>query len=396
MTADLTPEQRELRDLARDFARTEIAPHVERYDREERFPAEIVRRAAALGLAGGVVPAEHGGAGLDHVTYAIVIEEVARVCHVVACALSLPSGLVGSSVLRFGTDEQRARYLAPLARGETFAGAAVTEARSGTDVADMDTTYRREGDEYVIRGAKMWISFLDVASWLLTFAHDGVDERTGRKRISAFIVDTDLPGVSVHPLKDKYGFRPLATGEVVLDDVRVPADRLVGEEGRGMAVALNAVENGRLGVGARAVGLAQACCDASVAYARERVVFRQPIGRFQMVQEMLSDMITGTEAARLLVRRLARLKDLGEAGQVDASMAKMYASDVAMDAATKAFQIHGAYGVSPEYPVQRYLRDAKVFQIVEGNNQLHKALVAEHALGYRAGARRTEGAPQRA
>jgi alkylation response protein AidB-like acyl-CoA dehydrogenase len=395
MSLDLTPEQAELTRLARDFAQTEIAPHVARYDREERFPVEIVRHAAGLGLAGGIVPVEYGGAGLDHVTYAMIIEEIARVCHVVACALSLPSGLVGNSVLRFGTEEQRARYLAPLARGETLAGAAVTEARSGTDVADMDTTYRREGDEYVIHGAKMWISFLDVASWFLTFAHAGVDEGTDRKRISAFIVDRDLPGLTVRPVKGKYGFRPLATGEVVLDGVRVPADRLVGEEGRGMAVALNAVENGRLGVAARAVGLAQACCDASVAYARERIVFRQPIGRFQMVQEMLSDMLTGTQAARLLVHRLARLKDLGEGGQADASMAKMYASDVAMDAATKAFQIHGAYGVSDEYPVQRYLRDAKVFQIVEGNNQLHKALVAEHALGYRAGTRGADGAGPR-
>ena len=379
----MTAEQAELRRLAREFARNEIAPHVAAYDREERFPVEIVRRAASLGLSGGIVPPELGGAGLDHVSYAMVIEEIARACHVVACALSLPSGLVGNSVLTFGSEDQKRDYLVPLARGETFAGAGVTEARSGTDVADMDTTYRRDGGDYVINGAKMWISFLDVASWFLTFAHRGVDDRTGRKRISAFIVDRDLPGVDVRPVRNKFGFRPLSTGELVLDEVRVSGDRLVGEEGRGMAVALNAVENGRLGVAARAVGLAQACVDVAVEYARERIVFRQPIGRFQMVQEMISDMICGTEAARLLTLRLAYLKDVGRAGQSDASMAKMYASDVALKAATDAFQIHGAYGVSDEYPVQRYLREAKVFQIVEGNNQLHKALVAEAALGYR-------------
>jgi alkylation response protein AidB-like acyl-CoA dehydrogenase len=381
---DLSPtaDQLELVQLARDFARSEIAPYVADYDREERFPAEIVRAAGKLGLAGGIVPTEYGGAGLDHLTYAMVIEEISKVCHVVACALSFPSGLVGNSIQRFGTEEQRQRYLAPLARGEIFAGAGVTEARSGTDVADMDTTYSREDDGYVIHGSKMWISFLDVASYFLTFAHDGVDER-GRKRVSAFIVDRDAAGLEMRPVKNKYGFRPLSTGELVLSDVRVPLDALVGEEGQGMAVALNAVENGRLGVAARSVGLAQACVDAAVPYARSRIVFKKEIGRFQMVQEMLSDMICGVEAARLLTYRLAHRKDAGVSSRADSSIAKMYASDVAMDAATKAFQIHGAYGVSDEYPLQRYLRDAKVFQIVEGNNQLHKALIAEHALGFR-------------
>lgn len=383
---DLSPtaDQLELVHLARDFARNEIAPFVADYDRDERFPTEIVRAAGALGLAGGIVPPEYGGAGLDHLTYAMVVEEIAKVCHIVACALTFPSGLVGNSIQRFGTEEQRQRYLAPLARGEIFAGAGVTEARSGTDVADMDTTYTRDGDGdgYVIRGSKMWISFLDVASFFLTFAHDGVDER-GRKRVSAFIIDRDAPGLEMRPVKNKYGFRPLSTGELVLTDVRVPLDALVGEEGKGMAVALNAVENGRLGVAARAVGLGQACIDAAVPYARSRVVFKQEIGRFQMVQEMLSDMICGVEAARLLTYRLAHRKDTAISNRADSSIAKMYASDVAMDAATKAFQIHGAYGVSDEYPLQRYLRDAKVFQIVEGNNQLHKALIAEHALGFR-------------
>lgn len=380
MDFGLTPEQKELRQLARDFAEREVAPHVADYDREERFPVELIKRAAELGFSGGVVPTEYGGAGLDHVTYAMLIEEISRVCHIVAVALTLPSGLVGNSILRYGTEEQKQRYLAPLARGDAFGAAGVTEARSGTDVSDMDTTCRRDGDSYVISGAKMWISFLDVAGWFLTFAHLGVDEQTGRKRICAFLVDRDLPGLSVKPLKNKFGFRPISTGELVLDDVRVPADALLGEEGQGFAIAMNAVENGRLGVAARAVGLAQACCDAAIAYARERRVFRQPIGKFQMVQEMISDMLCGTEGARLLTYRLAYLKDQGLRARDAASMAKLVASDVALDAAVKAFQIHGAYGVSDEYPVQRYLRDAKVFQIVEGNNELHKALIAEAAL----------------
>ncbi|HTX07887.1 MAG TPA: acyl-CoA dehydrogenase family protein [Solirubrobacteraceae bacterium] len=376
-------EQQEFRRVARDFAQREIAPHVAEYDRDERFPAEIVRKAAELGFAGGVVPTEYGGSGLDYVTFAGLIEEISRTCHAVACALTFPSGLVGNSLLRYGTEEQKRNYLAPLAQAEIFAGAGVTEARSGTDVSDMDTTARRNGGDYVINGAKMWISFLGAASFFLTFAHRGLDERTGRKRICAFIVEKDLPGVSVHPLKNKYGFRPLETGELVLDDVRVPRDALVGEEGQGFEIAMNSVESGRLGVAARAVGLAQACCDVSVAYAKERQVFRRPIGKFQLVQEMISDMACGIESARLLTYRLAYLKDRGQRARDAASMAKMVASDTALQAATNAFQIHGAYAVSDEYPVGRYLRDAKIFQIVEGNNQLHKSLVAEAHLGMR-------------
>jgi alkylation response protein AidB-like acyl-CoA dehydrogenase len=380
---DWSPEQQELRALARDFAEREIAPNVGDYDRAERFPVEIVRHAAELGFAGGIVPTEYGGAGLDHVTYAGLIEEISRACHIVACALTFPSGLVGNSVLTYGTEEQKQRYLAPLARGETFAGAGVTEARSGTDVSDMDTTARRDGGDYVINGAKMWISFLDVASYYLTFAHLGADEQTGRKKICAFLVDADLKGLSTHPLKNKYGFRPLSTGELVLEEVRVPADALLGEEGQGFEIAMNSVENGRLGVAARAVGLSQACCDVAIQYAKDRRVFKQPIGKFQMVQEMISDMVCGTEGARLLTLKLAHLKDRGQRARGAASIAKMTASDVALQSATDAFQIHGAYGVSDEYPVARYLRDAKVFQIVEGNNQLHKALVAESVLGLR-------------
>jgi alkylation response protein AidB-like acyl-CoA dehydrogenase len=383
MDFDWSEEQEDLRRVARDFAQREIAPHVADYDRDERFPAEIVRQAAALGFAGGIVPTEYNGSGLDYLTYTGLIEEISRACHIVGCALTFPSGLVGSSILRYGTEEQKRRYLVPLATAETFAGAGVTEARSGTDVSDMDTVARRNGGDYVISGAKMWISFLDVASFFLTFAHLGVDERTGRKRICAFIVDADLPGLSVHPLKNKYGFRPLATGELVLDDVRVPADALLGEEGQGFEIAMNSVESGRLGVAARAVGLSQACCDVAIEYAKERQVFRRPIGKFQLVQEMISDMVCGTESARLLTYRLAHLKDRGERARGAASMAKMTASDNALLAATNAFQIHGAYGVSDEYPVARYIRDAKVFQIVEGNNQLHKALVAESHLGMR-------------
>jgi alkylation response protein AidB-like acyl-CoA dehydrogenase len=376
----------ELVEVARDFARREIAPHVARYDREERFPAEIVRMTAELGWVGAVLPARYGGNDLDWVSFATLIEEISRACHIVGLALSLPSGLAGAGILEYGTEEQKDRWILPLVRGEGFAGAGVTEPQSGTDVASMATTCRRSGGDYVINGAKAWISMLDVGDWFLTFAT--LDRARGRDGVCAFVVPRDTPGLTLRPYKNKLGFRPLATGDLVLDDVRVPAEHRIGEEGQGYAVAMSAVETGRLSVAARALGLAQACLDDSVAYARERVVFGQPTGRFQLVQSMITDMVVGIESSRHFLQRLAAAKDAGMTRpRRDASLAKMQASDVAMEAATAAVQIHGAYGISDEYRVGRLFRDAKVFQIVEGNNQLHRAMVAEYALGFRGGDR---------
>ena len=375
-----------LRAAVREFAEREIGPHVADYDREERFPVEIARKTAELGWLGAVLPEEYGGAGLDWVSFATVIEELSRTCHVVGLTISLPSGLAGAGIIRYGTEEQRQRLIPPLVRGESFAGAGVTEPGSGTDVANMSTTCRREGDSYVLNGAKAWISMLDVADWFITFAT--LDRSLGRAGVCAFVVPKQAPGVSVRAYKNKLGFRPIATGDLVLDDVRVPIRDRIGEEGEGYSVAMAAVETGRLSVAARAVGLAQACLDASVAYARERQVMGQPIGRFQLVQSMITDMVIGVESARSFVHRLAAAKDAGASRpRRDSSLAKMHATDVAMASATAAVQIHGAYGVSDEFPVGRYFRDAKVFQIVEGNNELHRGMIAEYALGFRGGDR---------
>ncbi|MGH2945817.1 MAG: acyl-CoA dehydrogenase family protein [Solirubrobacteraceae bacterium] len=379
-------ERTELRGVARDFARREIEPHVAEYDRAERFPVEIVRRTAQLGWVGAVLPSRYGGSDLDWVSFSMLIEEISRACHVVGLALSLPSGLAGAGILQYGSEEQKERYVVPLVRGEALAGAGVTEPGSGTDVASMATTCRRDGDSYVIQGAKAWISMLDVADWFLTFAT--LDRGRGREGVCAFVVPREAPGLTLRPYKNKLGFRPLATGDLILDEVRVPAENRVGEEGEGYGVAMAAVETGRLSVAARALGLAQSCLDDSVAYARERVVFGQPIGRFQLVQSKITDMVVGIESARHFLHRLAAMKDAGVARpRREASVAKMQASDVAMEAATAAVQIHGAYGISDEYRVGRLFRDAKVFQIVEGNNELHRAMVAEYALGYRGGDR---------
>lgn len=371
-----------LRAVVRDFAEREVAPHVAEYDREERFPVEIARKTAELGWLGAVVSEEYGGADLDWVSFATVIEELSRTCHVIGLTISFPSGLAGAGILRYGTEEQKQRYIPPLVRGETFAGAGVTEPGSGTDVANMATTCRRDGDEYVINGAKAWISMLDVADWFITFAT--LDRSLGRAGVCAFVVPRDAPGLTLSPYKNKLGFRPISTGDLVLDEVRVPVENRIGEEGEGYNVAMAAVETGRLSVAARAVGLAQACLDASVSYAKERQVMGQSIGRFQLVQSMITDMVIGVESARAFVQRLAAAKDAGVSRpRREASLAKMHATDVAMTSATAAVQIHGAYGISEEYPVSRYFRDAKVFQIVEGNNQLHRGMIAEYALGFR-------------
>jgi alkylation response protein AidB-like acyl-CoA dehydrogenase len=391
MTLDITgdelsghtdAERAALIESVRDFARREVAPHVTAYDREERFPLDIVQKTGDLGWIGAVIPREYGGLDLDWLSFAMLIEELSRVCHVVGLAVSMPSGLVGGGILKHGTEEQKKRFIGPLVRGETFAGAGVTEPGGGTDVANMATRCRREGDEYVINGAKAWISMVDQGSWFITFAT--LDPSLGRKGVCAFVVEREMPGVTTAPYKNKLGFRPMASGDLVFDEVRVPVENRIGEEGEGYQVAMAAVETGRLSVAARAVGLAQACLDASVKYARERKVFGKEIGQFQLVQSMITDMVVGIEGARAMLYDLAREKDAGvDRPRRDASLAKMHATDVAMMAATHAVQIHGAYGVSDEYPVGRFFRDAKVFQIIEGNNQLHRGMVAEYALGYR-------------
>jgi alkylation response protein AidB-like acyl-CoA dehydrogenase len=375
-----TSEEREaLISVVRDFAEREVAPRVRDYDREESVPRDILEGMARLDLFGGIVPEEWGGTGLDHVTFARLVEEISRVDHCLGVMMSMPSALVGAGLLHFGTDVQKKKWLTPLAKGEIFGGAGVTEPQSGSDVAGMQTTYRRDGDEFVINGAKTWISNLDIGSFFLTFATFDRSLRHGG--VSAFVIPADTPGLSVHPFKNKLGFRPVCTGELVLDNVRVGPDALIGEEGKGWDVAMAAVEKGRLAVATRAVGAAQSCLDASIAYAQERVVGGSRIGQYQLIQKKIADMATEIRAARLLVEDCARALDRGERGRTETSMAKMYASDVFQRAATEAVQIHGAYGVSDEFPVAKAYRDAKVFQIVEGTNEIHRVVISRELMG---------------
>lgn len=374
----LVSDRAALRSLVRDFAEREVAPRVRDYDRDEQMPRDILDKMGKLGLMGGIVPEEWGGAGLDHVTFASLIEEISKVDHCLGVMMSMPSALVGAGLLNFGTDEQKRQWLAPLARGEIFGGAGVTEPQSGSDVAGMETTYRRDGDDFIINGAKIWISNLDIASFFVTFATHDRSLRHGG--ISAFVVPRDTPGLSVHPFHNKLGFRPISSGELVLDNVRVGPEALIGDEGQGFPVAMTAVERGRLAVASRSVGAAQMCLNASVLYANQRSVGGNLIGGYQQIQKKLSDMATEIQAARLLVEDCARTLDSGERGRTETSMAKMYAADVFQRAATEAVQIHGAYGASDEFPVARAYRDSKIFQIVEGTNEIHRVVIARELL----------------
>ena len=382
MDFGLTPEQKSIQEVAGAFGRERVAPLVKEYDRNERIPIELVHEAGKLGLTGGVIPSEYGGSCTDYTTLTIVVEEISRYCQIMGTLVSFPSGLAGAGILRYGTEEQKQKYLAPLARGEVMAGAGVTEPGSGTDVAGMQTRVRKDGTDFILTGRKMWISNLLDANWFITFGT--LNPSLRHKGICAFIVEKDWPGVEVHPIKNKTGFRPIVTGELVLNDVRIPRENLVGAEEQGFRVAMSAVEAGRLGVAARCVGVLQSCLDEALSYAQQREVFGQPIGRYQLVQARITEIALALETARLLTYRQAWLKDQGHArARLASSMAKLYASEALMKAATDAAQIFGAYACSEDYPVSRHFRDAKFFQVVEGTTELHRILVAEHLLGYR-------------
>jgi glutaryl-CoA dehydrogenase (non-decarboxylating) len=376
-----TSEQQSLRRAVREVARSELAPHVDEYERAGRYPLDLLRTIGRLGYLGAIMPPEYGGAGLDYVSYGILCEEIAWADWVCASAISIQNSLIGSSLLRFGDEEQKRRYLPLLASGEWLSSACLTEPSGGSDLASLETTARLDGDAYVLSGEKVFISHANHAS--LFFVLATVNRSLRHRGITALLVERDLPGIETRPVA-MHTLRRGDTAQVIFDDVRVPRTALLGREGEGFKVVGSALDVGRFSVACRAVGQAQACLDASLSYARQRQQFGQEIGRFQMVQAMLADMLTSVEAARLLCRRVGELKDAGVArASYEASMAKLFATDVCMKAAEDAVQLHGGYGLAAECPVGRYFQEAKVLQIGEGSNQLQRALIAEYALGYR-------------
>jgi alkylation response protein AidB-like acyl-CoA dehydrogenase len=379
---DLTEEQLQTREMVRKFAEKEIAPRVLEYNKQESLPRDLVAKMGEMGLIGGVIPTEYGGAGIDHVSWAISVEEISRVCSSMAIVVGGPSSLIGQGILKFGTEEQKQKYVATMARGESMGAAGITEPNTGTDVSGIQTTAVRDGDDYVLNGSKMFITNANECDWAIVFA--SMDKSLKHKGITAFIVERGMPGFSTRSIEGKLAWQPLSLGELVFEDCRIPKENLVGEEMRGFKVVMSCLDMGRIFVAARALGLAQACLDASVSYSKDRTTFGQPIASYQLVQKMIAEMSVGAEVGRLLLYQVARLRDKGIARTTKySSMAKLFNTDLAMKSATDAVQIHGAYGFTSEYHVERYFREAKGLQIVEGTSQIHTIMQAAYALGVR-------------
>jgi glutaryl-CoA dehydrogenase (non-decarboxylating) len=383
MTIDLEPsdENRLVRQSARAFAEAEILPHIREWDERGEAHPEVFARMAEQGFLGAPIPEAYGGSGMDYISFAILCEELERADTSLRVVQSVHVGLNSLALLQWASDEQKARWLVPQARGEKLATFGLTEPGVGTDAANLAATARRDGEAYRLNGQKLWISLADIADHFLVFA--STDRSKGWRGVTAFLLERGMSGLSTGTLHGKLGIRAGNTGVINLDDVLVPAEHRIGEEGEGFLIAMSAIDQGRYTVAAGAVGLAQACLDASVAYARDRQTFGQEIGRHQLVQQMIAKMAAGTEMGRLLVWRAGWLKNQGLRNTRETSLAKWHATDHAVQSALDAIQIHGANGYSNEFPVERFLRNSKAAVIYEGTSQLHTIIQAEYALGYR-------------
>jgi butyryl-CoA dehydrogenase len=372
----LTEEQQLVARTARDFARNEVLPKAAEIDREHRHPAELVRRMAELGFMGMAIPEEWGGAGMDHVAYTLAMEEISRACASTGVIMSVNNSLVCDPIYRFGTDEQKRRFLVPLASGQKLGCFALSEPEAGSDAAAQRTLAQRDGDGWVIQGTKNWITNGPVADVmvLLCMTRMGV----GHRGISAFLVPMDTPGVRCGPPDEKLGIRGSKSCQVFLDDARLPADALLGEEGHGFKVAMSTLDGGRIGIAAQAIGIARACLEDALGYAAQRKTFGVPIIQHQAIQWKLADMATEIDAARLLALRAAWLKDKKQPFGKQSAMAKLYASDVANRAAREAIQIFGGNGYVTEFPVERHFRDAKITEIYEGTSEIQRLVIANH------------------
>ncbi len=380
MDFDLSEEHREIQSLARDFARAEIEPHAAAWDREHRFPRELFDRLAELGLMGVCVPEEWGGAGADFLSYILVLEELSRGDAGVGVTVAVHTSACTLPILGFGTDEQRSRFVPPLARGEVLGAFALTEPESGSDAGSLRTRAERDGDEWVITGTKQWITNGADAGTFVLFAR--TDPATaGARGVSAFILDAEH--VRVTREEEKLGLNSSSTVDLALDGVRVGVDRLLHEEQKGFHVAMATLDGGRIGIAAQALGIAQAAYDAARAYALERRQFGRRIADFQAIQWKLADMATEIDAARLLVYRAAWLKQQGRPHTAEGAKAKLYASETARRQTAEAIQILGGYGYTKEFPVERYYRDAKITEIYEGTSEIQRLVIARSVLALR-------------
>ncbi len=381
MDFDLSPEQQQIQRLARDFAQNEIVPGARERDRNETFPGEILKKMAPLGLLGGPTPEAYGGMGLDNLSHALITEEIGRADSSVRTTLSVQISLVEKPILAFGSEEQKRAWLPRLCRGEVIGCFGLTEPEVGSDAARLRTTAKQDGSLWTIRGRKTWITNGSVSGLALVFARTDPDVSRAHRGITAFLIDRSSSPYGSQAIHGKLGLRSSDSSELILEDVRVPDRCRLGEVGQGFGIAMAALDSGRYSVAAGAVGVAQACIDASVAYATQRRAFGKPIAGHQLVQELIADMTVETEAARLLVWRAGALKDRGTPNTRETSIAKVYASEAAQRAADAAIQIHGGYGFSDEFPVERYWRDARVNRLYEGTTQIQKLIIGRFATG---------------
>ena len=381
MNSEFTDEQQLLRKTVRQYVDDEILPHIAEWDSTGGFDPKVWKRLAELGFMGVCVPEAYGGSGMDYNALAIVCEELERGDTAFRTAVSVHIGLNSMTLMQWGTEEQKQKYLVPQAKGEKIGAFGLTEPGAGSDVAAMSTTATREGDHYILKGQKTWISLCDKADNFVVFAY--TDKSKKHHGISAFIVERTMEGFNSKAIKGKYGIRAGNTGEIFFDDVRVPVENRIGEEGEGFKIAMAALDNGRFTVAAGAAGLIMACIETSVKYCNERETFGKPIGKHQLVQQMVAKMEAGLQMSRLLVYRVGELKNKGVRNTRETSLAKWQACDFANQAADDAVQIHGAYGYSDDYPVARYLRNSKAPVIYEGTREIHTVMQAEYVLGYR-------------
>ena len=381
MDFSLNDEQKQAQKMVRDFVQKEVIPTIGEWDRKQELNPATLPRLAELGILGINIPVRYGGQGFDYITLGLVCEELERGDTTLRVMMSVHMGLNSMAILQWGTEEQKQRFLVPQARGEKYAAFCLTEPGAGSDVANMAATARRAGDKYILNGEKMWISLATKAHHFLVVAK--TDPDAGHKGMSAFIVTRDMPGVTTGDIHGKLGVRAGSTGWVAMQDVEVPVENRLGEEGEGFKIAMSCLDNGRYTVASGATGLIRACLEDSLKYAHERKTFGKPIGDHQLIKQKIAYMQQWYDNANLLCWRVGWMKNQGIRNTRETSMAKWYATDHSVKAALEAIQIHGAYGFSDEYPVERYLRNSKGAVIYEGTSEIHQLMQADYALGYR-------------
>jgi butyryl-CoA dehydrogenase len=375
---ELTEEQKLLQKTVREFAESEVRPLAKELDETGHFPRELFKKSAELGLTGVAFPESEGGAGFDHIAYSIVIEEISRCCASTGVILSVQNSLFCDPIHRFGTDEQKKKFLVPFTRGEKIGCYALTEPQAGSNAAALQTKAVKRGDQYIINGTKAWITNGGVADAAIVYAN--TDPSKGEKGITAIVVEKGTPGFKVGKEEKKLGINATACSELVFTDCAVPESNRIGNEGEGYKVALSTLDGGRIGIAAQATGIAQGAFEAALNWSRERMAFGHPIAQFQAIQFMLADMATEIDAARLLVRKAAWKQDSGGRFSLEAATAKLFASEMATRVAHKAIQIHGGYGYSREYPVERAYRDARITEIYEGTSEIQRLVIASWVL----------------